>query len=154
MTFLHFFAYFNHLYRTMRYAPFLIGLAGCLLPDARYTLGNETYSTRIAGEYGGWSVMIILFLFAVITFIHVKLKKPVSWLLTGMAGIYLLGFALFRAWHTFTLYAKTEKESLATHVGATAVPGEGLVLLAICGAWLWVNAIRGKKNPHFQPTIE
>lgn len=130
----------------MRYVPYFIGLAACLLPDSRYFLANESYSTRIAGEIGGWSVLIILLLFAIVTFKNSKLKKPDSPFFTGITGIYLLGFALFRAWNTFTLFSGADKESLAKELGATAIPGEGLLLLAISGSWLLYTALRRRKN--------
>ncbi len=137
----------------MRYVPYFIGLAACLLPDARYTLANNSYSTRIAGEIGGWSVLVILLLFAIITFKNAKLKKPDSPFFTGITGIYLLGFALFRAWHTFTLYSGAGKDSLAKELGATAIPGEGLLLLAISGSWLLYKAF-SSRNYTFSTQVE
>jgi hypothetical protein len=137
----------------MRYIPYFIGLAACFLPDARYTLANQSYSTNIAGEIGGWSVLILLLLFAIVTYKNAKVKKANSPFFTGLTGIYLLGFALFRVWHTFTLYSGAEKDSLATKLGATAIPGEGLLLLAISGSWLLITAIRERKNT-FSPPVE
>lgn len=137
----------------MRYAPYLIGLAGCFLTDSRYTIGNESFSTRIAGEYGGWSVLLVLFLFAGLTAKKVKLKKPDSPFVAGIAGIYLLGFALFRAWHTFTLYAGAAKDSLASQLGANAMPGEGLFLLVLSGGWLLAIAYR-ERNSLFSTPVE
>jgi hypothetical protein len=137
----------------MRYVPYFIGLAACLLPDARYTVANETHSTRIAGEIGGWSVLIILLLFAIVTFTNARLKRPDSPFFTGITGIYLFGFALFRAWHTFTLYSGAGKDSLAKELGASAIPGEGLFLLAISGSWLLFNAFRSRNNT-FSTAVE
>ncbi len=135
----------------MRYAPFLFGLAGCLLPHTRYSVGGESYSSRISGEYAGWSVMVILLFFAAISFYNLRHKRPDPPFLFALAGIYVTGFALFRAWHTFTLFSGNHSENLANRIGAGAIPGEGLVLLTLSGAWILVNAIKSRKQTFSTP---
>lgn len=129
----------------MRYFPFLIGLAGCFLPDARFNLAGESFSTRVAGDFGGWIVLGLLLLAAALTAWYNLKKKPVPAPIPGFTGFYLLGFALFRLWDTFTIYAGSNSGNLAGKMQAIILPGEGLALLTISGAWLLVNGLRQKK---------
>jgi len=120
----------------MRYVPVIIGLLGCFATDARYTIGGETFSTRVAGDYSGWPVVVILILLGIYTFWKQKTQKPESRIIRTVAGVYLLGFVLFRFYQTFTLYENAPQDSLAAQLQAKATPGEGLYLLVISAIWI------------------
>lgn len=130
----------------MRYFPFLIGLAGCFLPDARYTLAGETFSTRVADTYSGWATVVLILICAAWFLWNKKKNMPAPMLVSGITGFYLLGFALFRAWNTFSMYRGVADGGLAKKLHAAAIPGEGVLLLVIAGTWLLWNALR-QKNP-------
>lgn len=61
-------------------------------------------------------------------------------------GIYLVGFTLFRGYHTFSLYAETPENSLAEVLNAGATVREGLILLAIAGFWFLIRGIKARLN--------
>jgi hypothetical protein len=59
-------------------------------------------------------------------------------------GIYLLGFTLFRAYHTLALFADAKANSLATALSAGATIREGLYLLFLSGLWLIYRGATGR----------
>ena len=126
----------------MRYVPVIVGLLGCFATDTRYTIGGETFATRIVGDYTGWPAIVILILLGIYIFWKQKTQKPEFWIIRILSGVYLLGFVLFRLYQTFTLYENAAQDSLATQMQATATPGEGLYLLAISAIWVLFDTFR------------
>jgi hypothetical protein len=126
----------------IKYLPLLLGLIACFLPDTKHVLNGAGFTTSIYGNYSGWITILLLLSFFGYTFIIHKKQTQIPGMVNLLLGIYLVGFALFRAYLTLTLYSGSSDRSLAWGMEAVANIREGLILLAIAGIWLIIRGLK------------
>lgn len=129
------------------YAPILIGLAGSFLPYAAFHIPPERFTSFLADTMAGRSCILILFLYGIFAFILKRKEQLMPRWITGLVGFYLLGFSLFRLYHTLIIFRPDSAPNLAAAMKVSAYPREGIFLLLACAILFLLRSL--SKRPDF-----
>ena len=137
---------FSNRFNKYRIGLIIILLVSIFLPIQRFAVSGKAYQVYLFDNYSTWVVIGVVSAISGYCIWKLLHNKITFWVIDIAFGSLLAGWVLFTFYHTITLFINQDSTQLPITLQASAIPGEGLLLLFVSSLWFIIYGIKNHKK--------